>query len=345
MKTIAKWSMGLVVLAAGSIATAQEKVDFEKQIQPILAKSCYECHGADKQKAKLALHTLEAFTKGSKEGPVVVAGDPATSTLYTRVTLPHDHEDLMPPEDEGEPLTKEQSDLIAKWITEGASFGEWKGDATASAGPKEVELPEVAAADSAAVEKVRGHGALVLPLAQGINLLDVSFLSSADKVTDAQLADLAPIAQQIYSLNLANTKITDAGLAHVASLPNLRVLHLEKTGIGDAGLAHLKSLSNLEYLNLYGTQVTDAGLANLEGLKNLKNLYLWQSQATDAGAQKLQAALPECKIDTGWKEPAPAAPAAAPAAPAAEPAAPAAEPAAPAAEPAAPAAEPAAPQQ
>lgn len=341
MKKFVVWSAGLLVLAGGAGAMAQEKVDFQKQIQPILAKTCYECHGAEKQKAKLALHTAELFAKGSKEGPVIVPGDPAKSTLYARVILPRDHEDVMPPEDEGEPLTKEQTDLLAQWITEGASFGEWKGDAGAVAeGSSELPLPEVAAADGAAVEKLRGHGALVLPLAQGINLLDVSFLSSADQVDDAKLADLAPIAQQVYSLNLANTKVTDAGLAQVAALPNLRVLHLEKTSIGDAGLAHLKSLQNLQYLNLYGTQVTDAGLANLEGLKNLKNVYLWQSQVTDAGADKLRAALPECKVDTGWKEPAPAAaatpaPEAAPAA-APDPAAPAAEPA-----PAAPAAEPA----
>ena len=299
-------SAGVIALAGGaSPAAAQEKVDFAKQIRPIFAETCYSCHGEKKVKAKLRLDTAEAIMKGSKEGPVLVAGAPEKSTLYTRVTLPPEHDDIMPPVDEGKPLTKEQTDLIAKWITEGASFGDWKGDATGGSaeGPKEVQLPEVAAADAGAVDKLRGTGALVLPLAQGINLLDVSFLSGADKITDAQLADLKPIAQQVYSLNLANTKVTDAGLAALAELPNLRVLHLEKTGIGDAGLAHLKNLQSLEYLNVYGTQVTDAGLAHLQGLKNLKSLYLWQSKVTDAGADSLRKALPTCKVDNGWKEP------------------------------------------
>jgi hypothetical protein len=323
------------LFATAGTAAAQDKVDFAKQIQPILAETCYSCHGPEKDKGDLRLDTLEAFQKGGESGPVVVAGDPAKSPLLARTTLPADHDDIMPPK--GDPLKKEQTDLINKWIAEGASFGEWKGEA-APAGAAAPALPEVPTADAAALDKVRGTGALAMPLAQGINLLDVSFQSAADKTTDAELALLAPVAPQVYSLNLAGSKVTDAGLPQLAPLANLRRLHLEKTGITDAGLAHVKGLANLEYLNLYGTQVTDAGLANLEGLKNLKSVYLWQSKVTDAGVEKLKAALPTTRIDNGWKEPAPPAPAAAaaaaPAAPAPAPAAPAA-----AAEPAKPAEE------
>jgi YHS domain-containing protein len=106
-------------------------------------------------------------------------------------------------------------------------------------------------------------------------------------------------------LDLANSQISDAGLANLAGLKNLTRLHLENTGVGDAGLAHLKGLTNLEYLNLYNTQVTDAGLANLTGLKNLKKLYLWQSKVTEAGAAELQKSLPEVAVNLGWKEPPP----------------------------------------
>ena len=300
------------------------KVDFVKQVRPIFAETCYSCHGAKKHKGDLSLHTPEAFQKGGESGPVVVPGKPEESKLYQLIILPGDHEDIMPAK--GDPLRKEQTDLIAQWIREGASFGEWKGDAeapevaSASEGPKAAPLPEVPAAAAAAVQALQSGGALCLPLAQGINLLDVGFTSNADQVDDSKLALLTPVAQQVYSLNLANTKVTDGGLAPLAGLTNLRRLHLEKTGIGDAGLAHVKGLTNLEYLNLYGTKVTDAGLDQLAGLTNLKNLYLWQSQVTDAGVAKLQAALPNCKIDNGWKEPAATPqPAAAPAQPPATP--------------------------
>ena len=308
MKKLAYLFGAALALGAGSQASAQDKVDFAKQIRPIFAETCYGCHGPEKAKAKLRLDSAEAIMKGSKEGPVLVKGEPEKSTLHQRLILPPDHDDIMPPSDEGKPLPKEQTDLIAKWIKDGADFGGWTADAAAAGaeGPKEIKLPEVAAADAAAMDKLRASGALVLPLAQGVNLLDVSFLSGGDKVTDAQLADLAPVAQQVYSLNLAKTKVTDSGLAQLAPLANLRVLHLENTAVSDAGLAHLKGLANLEYLNLYGTGVTDAGLAHIKEMKNLKALYLWQSKVTDGAVEELRKAMTACKIDNGWKEQPPA---------------------------------------
>jgi mono/diheme cytochrome c family protein len=312
-----------ILAAAGALLApvfsfAADKVDFVKQVEPIFKESCYSCHGAEKQKGKLRLDSPDAFKKGGADGAILTPGDPAKSDLYRRITLPAGHDDIMPPK--GDPLKKEQTELVAAWIKDGASFGDWKGStgggvSVASAGPKKIDLPQVAAADNGALEKVRGAGALAMPLAQGVNLLDVSFQSAADKTNDADLALLAPVAQQVYSLNLANSKVTDAGLAQLGGLTNLRKLHLEKTGITDAGLAHLKGLANLEYLNLYGTQVTDAGLANLEGLKNLRSLYVWQSKVTDGGVDKLKKAIPEARIDNGFKEPPPPTPVAVAAAP------------------------------
>ena len=126
-KKLALLAAGSLFALAGSSAQAQEKVDFAKQVQPILAETCYSCHGAEKQKGDLRLDNLEAFNKGGEGGPVVVAGDPAKSSLLTRTTLPADHDDIMPPK--GDPLKKEQTDLINKWIAEGANFGDWKGEA------------------------------------------------------------------------------------------------------------------------------------------------------------------------------------------------------------------------
>src|SRR3954453_19743994 len=96
-------ALGAGSLAVAGSARAEDKVDFGKQIAPILKEKCFKCHGAEKQKAKLALHTPAAITKGSKEGPIIVKGAPSKSSLYPRVILPPGHEDIMPPEDEGKP--------------------------------------------------------------------------------------------------------------------------------------------------------------------------------------------------------------------------------------------------
>ena len=282
-------------------AADEAKIDFAKQIRPILAENCFKCHAGDKQKGKLRLDSPEAITKGGKDGKAIEAGAPEESPLYLRLTLPTGHDDVMPPDEDGmKPLGRDKTDLIGQWIMQGAGFGDWKGEASAAvpAAGAAPALPQVAAADAGALDKLRQAGARALPLAQGVNLLDVGF-NSGGEVADAQLAMLTPIAQQVYELNLAGSKVTDAGLAAVAQLPNLRRLHLEKTAVTDAGLAHLKGLANLEYLNLYATGVTDAGLAHLAGLKNLRNVYLWQTKVTAEGAAALKKSVPTVTINRG----------------------------------------------
>jgi hypothetical protein len=304
------WLAALAVVAVAAVARAEDKIDFTKQIRPIIADSCYKCHSEKKSKGKLRLDTLEAFEKGGKDGKVIVPGAPDKSDLYRRITLSKDDDDVMPPE--GDPVPKDKQALIKQWIAQGASFGNWKGDAGAAVasaggsqatGPVEAPLPTVPLADANTMGKIRQTGALAMPLAQNTNLVEVDFNLIGDHVADAQLADLAPVDQQVAALNLARTHVTDDGLKALEPLKNLRKLHLENTKIGDAGLTHLKGLTHLEYLNLYGTQVTDSGLAQLEGLKNLKSLYLWQTKVTPAGVEKLKQALPKCDINTGWEPP------------------------------------------
>jgi len=312
---------GLVLFAAASVQAA-DTINFEKQIRPIFADTCYKCHAGTKHKGDFKLDNLASIKKGGKDGDDIVPGHPEKSGLYKRITLKPDDDDIMPPSDKGKPLSKEQTALIKAWIAQGADFGTWKedkvtadagttgspADATAktgddAAGPPQEVLPQVAAAAPADVDQIKGAGAQTLPLCQGSNLLTVEFVSSAATTTDQQIDLLSKVAPQLYDLNLAGTKVTDDGLKALDKMTNLHRLHLEKTAITDAGLSHLKNLSNLEYLNLYNTSVSDGGLEQLQGLKKLKNVYLWQSKVTDAGAESLKKALPTLSVDMGWKEP------------------------------------------
>src|SRR5881397_588666 len=102
------------IVARPGAVPSDTKVDFIKDIQPILQKSCIECHGPDKQKAKLRLDSKEAALKGGKDGEVIMPGKADKSELYRRITLPPDNDEVMP--NKGEPLTKAQTDLIRDWI-------------------------------------------------------------------------------------------------------------------------------------------------------------------------------------------------------------------------------------
>ncbi len=71
--------------------------------------------------------------------------------------------------------------------------------------------------------------------------------------------------QPIVRVELSRTKVTDAGLKHLAGLKQLRTLYLDHTKVTDAGLKHLSGLRQLQWLHLGHTQVTDAGLKHLAG--------------------------------------------------------------------------------
>ena len=95
-----------------------DKVDYLKQVKPLLEARCGSCHGALAQKAKLRLDTAAFIKKGGRSGPAVVAGKSGASPLIEAV-LGQDRE-RMPPENEGAALSKEQVALLRDWIDQGA---------------------------------------------------------------------------------------------------------------------------------------------------------------------------------------------------------------------------------
>lgn len=97
-----------------------EPLVFEHVVQPLLAKYCVDCHGAEKQKGKLRLDSLELMLSGGESGAAVVSGAPDKSLLVTRMLLPLSDDEHMPPKDEPSP-PPEAIELIRFWIERGAS--------------------------------------------------------------------------------------------------------------------------------------------------------------------------------------------------------------------------------
>jgi hypothetical protein len=88
------------VLALAALIAAShgaEKIDFRKEVKPVLEVHCVSCHGTEKPKGDLNLTTREAAIKGGDDGTSLVPGKPTESPLYTTTVLPADHDDAMPP--------------------------------------------------------------------------------------------------------------------------------------------------------------------------------------------------------------------------------------------------------
>jgi Protein of unknown function (DUF1553)/Protein of unknown function (DUF1549)/Planctomycete cytochrome C len=115
----------LVLPSPGRAGEVAGRVDFNRQIRPILSETCYQCHGPDqnKRKADLRLDTRDGLFRSKDGGTIVVPAKPEDSELFSRISS-DDAELRMPPPKHGAALKPEQIELIRRWIAEGA---QWKG--------------------------------------------------------------------------------------------------------------------------------------------------------------------------------------------------------------------------
>src|ERR1700693_5563449 len=73
------------LVALMPVSAYAEPPSFFKQVQPVLAKYCVECHNADKLKGGLNLESFKNLAPGGKHGPVLVSGKPDESRLVLLV--------------------------------------------------------------------------------------------------------------------------------------------------------------------------------------------------------------------------------------------------------------------
>lgn len=100
---------------------SEVKIDFARDIKPILDKSCIRCHGPEKPKSGFRLDNKAAALKGGDDGVDIVPGESAKSALI-RFVSGLDPDTTMPPEGKGDPLTKEQVGLLRAWIDQGVAW-------------------------------------------------------------------------------------------------------------------------------------------------------------------------------------------------------------------------------
>jgi hypothetical protein len=128
MNTSSQRILPFLVLAALPLSAA-EKLEFNRDVRPILSDKCFHCHGADAshRKGDLRLDIRAEALKPAESGEIaIVPGKPERSEVVKRVELGHDDDDVMPPEKSGKPLTSAEKTILRQWIAEGAEYqGHW----------------------------------------------------------------------------------------------------------------------------------------------------------------------------------------------------------------------------
>jgi hypothetical protein len=117
-----------ILLLLGTTAARAEKVQFNRDVRPILSNYCFYCHGPDEKKreADLRLDERKAALAEHDGVRAIVPGKPAESELLVRI-VSHDRDEVMPPpKAKKPPLTPEQIATLRRWIEEGAEYeGHW----------------------------------------------------------------------------------------------------------------------------------------------------------------------------------------------------------------------------
>lgn len=110
----------LLAFASGGCFAAAQKIEFNRDVRPILAAKCYACHGPDGDKRKADLR-LDVRAEAVKD--VIKPGQPDQSELWKRL-ISTDSEEVMPPPSSPKQLTEAERNVLRRWIAEGAEYQE-----------------------------------------------------------------------------------------------------------------------------------------------------------------------------------------------------------------------------
>ncbi|MEN9678390.1 MAG: hypothetical protein RIS76_4286 [Verrucomicrobiota bacterium] len=198
-------ALTMVILLTGAIA-AEERVNFNFEVRPLLSDRCFFCHGPDEKarKAKLRLDQREDVFAPRKDGHrVVVPGDAQGSELVKRL-FSTDPEEQMPPPEAHLDLTPAEKDLLRRWVEQGAPWGNhWAFNPVASP-----TLPAVTNAawvrnpvDALVLARLERAGLSPSPVAAPERLLrrvslDLTGLPPGPSDVDAFLADPSDAAYE-----------------------------------------------------------------------------------------------------------------------------------------------------
>jgi mono/diheme cytochrome c family protein len=205
---------GLLIVGKPQVAKAdgdlpkkgEAKVDFNRDVRPILAVNCFACHGQDEKqrKKKLRLDTRAGATAQLEDTThAIVPGKPDESEMLDRLVA-KDPSQQMPPPRTGKSLTPAQIDLLRKWVEQGANYSlHW-----AFVKPERPATPEVKdkvwvrnPVDAFILALLEREGLQPSPEADKPTLirrvtLDLTGLPPTPEEVDAFLADHSPDAYE-----------------------------------------------------------------------------------------------------------------------------------------------------
>jgi hypothetical protein len=128
IRFVALATINAMIAASSFVIAADRKIEFNRDVRPILSNNCYLCHGPDKNQLQAGLRLDKrdvAVAKLDSGHTAIVPNDVAASNLIARI-ISTDVSEKMPPPDSGKSVTSAEIEILKQWIAEGAEYqGHW----------------------------------------------------------------------------------------------------------------------------------------------------------------------------------------------------------------------------
>ncbi|MSR30344.1 MAG: DUF1553 domain-containing protein [Gemmataceae bacterium] len=123
--TVLVFLLGIFLALNQAVSGQESKVDFNRDIRPVLAENCFSCHGPDQSQRKAGLRLdKENEAKANRKGTTaIVPGAPGKSELISRIQSA-DSAEIMPPPKSGKKLSPDQIQGLSQWVKQGAQWSQ-----------------------------------------------------------------------------------------------------------------------------------------------------------------------------------------------------------------------------
>ncbi len=273
---------------------------YQLGIAPVLEQKCVGCHGPEKTKGGLQLHSPESISLGGESGDLIEDG-----ILLKTIFLPLEHESHMPPEGKLQ-LTDDEKNIIRLWVKAGGDFDLRLNKLAEADSLRNLVSKYQAAANQMAalnfdlpgLEEFNSNYCSVNYLFHGSDKVEVNFFQGSN-YNRAYLKKLEKIKNSIENLNMQGMPLTKEDLDIIAQFGNLKKLNLNSTKLELAWLEDLKKLENLKAISISGIDFEREELNKFLAGATFSRINVWSQKADKKQLENVIAKYPDIEVIVG----------------------------------------------
>ncbi len=272
-----------------SISSLEHAMVYSDLVKPVLDSKCVACHNERKTEGGLLMTSPEWLLKGGEHGSIFPHDKDSIGTLLTRVHLPMEEKEHMPPKSKAQ-LTTQEVTLLEWWIQNNACFDCSTESLTKN---EKVDLAlQSFLEDNSPIHKwgetidpvpqdwmnsLAASGIKAYPITSGHSMIIVN-ARGHQNLSKKDFKLLKKYADNIVELNLGASNMNDTLAVFLPNFEHLLKLQIPQTSVTDQGIEYLASLEHLISLNAFSTPLTNKSLDIIGNISTLESAYLTDTE-------------------------------------------------------------------